>query len=188
MNAQSHAIATAGAHALAHAGSAGSVYAKRREGTAQDRTTPNGVFSRWSPPIHSTSSVTRKAAERFWSKVDFQPGDLCWTWMGIINHRGYGQFMSNGVNTTAHRVAYDIANGPVPDGLQCGHLCHNPPCVRPDHLEAMTAKENIRQRDERMGRIPGSALSSSERNRRYRAKKKAQLELERAEAEMRADR
>ena len=188
MNAQSHAIAPIGAHALAHAGFAGSVDAKRREGTAQDRTTPNGVFSGWSPPIHSTSSVTPKAAERFWSKVDFQPGDLCWTWMGIINHRGYGQFMLNGVNTTAHRAAYNIANGPVPDGLQCGHLCHNPPCVRPDHLEAMTAKENIRQRDERMGRVPGSALTSTERNRRYWAKKKALKEQERIAAEMRADR
>lgn len=130
------------------------------------------VVSSGQVDIHSSSSVTRKAAERFWAKVNFQPGDSCWEWMGEINHRGYGRFVLNGVNTTAHRVAYDIANGPVPEGLQCGHLCHNKPCVRPDHLEAMTAKENIRQRDERMGRKPGSALTRTERNRRYWARKK----------------
>jgi hypothetical protein len=45
----------------------------------------------------------------------------------------------------AHRVAYEQHNGPIPDGMEVGHLCGNPACVRPDHLEAVSHAENVRR-------------------------------------------
>jgi hypothetical protein len=81
-------------------------------------------------------------AERFWSKVD-KTAD-CWLWQGSKSN-GYGYFYLNGKNTGAHRVAYEMLCGPIPDGLVLDHLCQAPACVNPDHLEPVTHQENIRR-------------------------------------------
>jgi len=78
--------------------------------------------------------------ERFWSKVD-RSGD-CWTWTAGRLPKGYGRFHHNGKLRLAHRVAYEMVVGPIPDGLQLDHLCRNPACVNPVHLEPVTAREN----------------------------------------------
>lgn len=83
-------------------------------------------------------------ADRFWRLVD-KSGD-CWLWMGA-KWKGYGQFgvqQSPGVwpLRKAHRVAYELIVGPIPDGMQLDHLCRNPSCVNPDHLEPVTNREN----------------------------------------------
>lgn len=82
--------------------------------------------------------------ERFLSHVDQTDG--CWNWTGYRDKRGYGK-ASNGNRTKdwAHRVAYRLFVGPIPDGLTLDHLCCNVSCVRPDHLEAVTRRENIRR-------------------------------------------
>lgn len=84
--------------------------------------------------------------ERFWSKVD-KSGE-CWVWTAARTTRGYGQFHSRlgfkqYKSTLAHRVAWEMANGPVPTGMQLDHLCRNRPCVRASHLEAVTLQENL---------------------------------------------
>lgn len=80
-------------------------------------------------------------ASRFWSKV--QKSDGCWFWKGYLDVHGYGHFsVSHRMTVGAHRFSYQLANGVIPDGLVIDHLCRKPPCVRPDHLEAVTQKVN----------------------------------------------
>lgn len=68
--------------------------------------------------------------------------DECWPWPGAVDRQGYGKATLNMKQTTAHRVVYQRLVGPIPAGLQLDHLCRNPPCVNPAHLEPVTAWEN----------------------------------------------
>ena len=85
--------------------------------------------------------VEPSAADRFWEKVD-KSGD-CWEWTAARLPRGYGVFSWEQRQGYAHRFSYEQSVGPIPDGLEIDHLCRNPPCVRPDHLEAVTRRENM---------------------------------------------
>ncbi len=91
--------------------------------------------------------------ERFWSKVikdgpipEHRP-DLgpCWTWTGYISpETGYAYFsLDHAHPVLAHRQAYTLTNGPIPDGLILDHLCRNRPCPNPGHSEPVTYQENL---------------------------------------------
>jgi HNH endonuclease len=80
--------------------------------------------------------------DRFMAKVRKEPGG-CWIWTACVNDKGYGHFRYGGRIASAHRVAYEMFVGPIPDGLVIDHLCRNPPCVNPDHLEAVTFRTNV---------------------------------------------
>lgn len=85
--------------------------------------------------------------DRFWAKVAKGEPNDCWLWIGWRNADGYGLIDDRprtGVRR-AHRVAYEFSIGPIPDGLQLDHLCRNPPCVNPRHLEPVTNQENTRR-------------------------------------------
>ncbi len=92
----------------------------------------------------------------FWQHVTKSDG--CWMWTGELTNHGYGQMPRSfrrrglfGGEIKAHRVAWLLANGPIPDGLLALHRCDTPACVRHDHLFLGTHKDNAVDRD-RKGR------------------------------------
>lgn len=78
--------------------------------------------------------------DRFWSKVD-KAGN-CWLWTAATRPNGYGCIRVQGRLESAHRIAYELANGKIPDNLVVMHRCDTRLCVRPDHLSLGTSRDN----------------------------------------------
>lgn len=68
----------------------------------------------------------------------------CWVWCKSASS-GYGQVRVNGKLYKAHRFYYEMEVGPIPEGKHIDHLCRNPLCVNPEHMEVVTLKENTRR-------------------------------------------
>lgn len=67
----------------------------------------------------------------------------CWIWQKSKQPTGYGQLRVGKKTLYAHRVAYEVFKGPIPEGLQIDHLCRNRECVNPEHLDAVSQRTNI---------------------------------------------
>lgn len=83
-------------------------------------------------------------SKRFWASIIRKTGG-CWEWQGPTcgTNNNYGRFHSHGKKIMAHRFAYMELVGDIPNGYEIDHLCRNPSCVNPNHLEVVTRRENI---------------------------------------------
>jgi HNH endonuclease len=87
---------------------------------------------------HKTTAI----GQRFWDFVKRGALDECWEWQAAIMPRGYGQLEFEDKHTYAHRVAWILTYGEIPEGLKVLHRCDNPPCCNPCHLFLGTSKDN----------------------------------------------
>lgn len=112
----------------------------------------------WRFRTHGTTDLLRPTVEqRFWSRLDRRGPDECWPWTGYVNHLGYGTLDINRRPSLAHRLAYKMLVGPIPEGLVLDHVCHNDSdctagntcehrrCCNPAHLEPVPQAENVRR-------------------------------------------
>jgi hypothetical protein len=114
-------------------------------------------------PIKAIRMPGTPLEDRFWPHVDKRGSEECWPWTGRRTRKGYptiGKLLPDGrwVSVFVYAVAYEMEHGPVPDGLQIDHTCHNRDpdcpggnscehrvCVNPAHLEAVTGKTNTQR-------------------------------------------
>jgi hypothetical protein len=82
-----------------------------------------------------------------WSVSIPEPNSGCWIWDLYVTKDGYPKVHHlRGKNQVAHRMSYEIANGPIPPNYEVDHLCRVTCCINPDHLEAVTPEENMRRK------------------------------------------
>jgi hypothetical protein len=108
-----------------------------------------GGMARPRTPVPATLS-------ELYQRAVYAPRSGCLLWDGRMNQDGYGQIgisrnhaaeLGIGQTILVHRLAWELANGPIQPGLQIDHICRNRPCINVEHLEAVTSSENVRRSD-----------------------------------------
>jgi hypothetical protein len=89
-----------------------------------------GIFVAWNPDSRTSPG---------W----IEDGTGCWVWCGSTGEGGYGRASIGGKVACVVRVLYERHRGPIPAGLVLDHLCRNPGCVNPWHVEPVTQRENV---------------------------------------------
>lgn len=98
------------------------------------------------PPAHHP--VPQRVLGRLFDRVAVGAEEECWPWLLSVGSHGYGQVgwweSGKSVMTTAHRVAWMAARGPIPEGMTVDHICRDRRCCNPSHLRLLTNPENAR--------------------------------------------
>jgi hypothetical protein len=100
------------------------------------------------PPVQTGKETPLDV--RLWRRVEKKGPDECWLWTGITDACGYGMLRRGGSTPgwhKAHRLAYTLSVGPIPEGLHVLHRCDCPACCNPQHLWVGTHADNMRDRD-----------------------------------------
>lgn len=118
-----------------------SVYDRNRRARAKGREWRPPEVPRW---IAKRGAVAPPEYWRamFQSKVSPEPTSGCWLWTGSLTSEGYGDFGYKANRRLAHIYSYELAKGPVPDGLELDHKCRVRSCCNPNHLEPVTHQIN----------------------------------------------
>lgn len=95
------------------------------------------------------------------AELSVAEGSGCIRFTGSIEKSGYGRIMISRVKYGAHRLAYELANGPIPDGYVVRHKCDNPSCINPSHLEVGTQADNIKDKVNRGRQASGCSIGVS---------------------------
>jgi len=92
-------------------------------------------------PAHQRMELENRIMSRVSVSIPQEGG--CHEWQGALTYNGYGRIGVNGKVQRVHRVAYELAHGPIPQGIVVCHRCDNPRCCNPDHLFLGTTQENV---------------------------------------------
>src|ERR1044072_2899631 len=96
------------------------------------------------PGLHTGHSTMTTLIDRFWSKVDKKGEDECWEWKGYRKPNGYGQFKKDRKKVYAHRFVKSLQVRQLTSEDVCCHICDNPICVNPHHIEVQSQAWNVR--------------------------------------------
>jgi HNH endonuclease len=96
--------------------------------------------------VRTRTAHSARTLARFLAKVDPAPTLFgCLLWNGARHRNGYGSIRVGDRTDYAHRVAHELAIGAIPDRFEVDHLCGVRACVRPEHLQAVSKRENLRR-------------------------------------------
>jgi hypothetical protein len=104
----------------------------------------------------------KSTPEAFWKRVYRSGGpDACWPWLSSITVYGYGQYGWEGKNQRSRRIAWQLTNGPIPEGLCLCHHCDNRPCCNPAHLFLGTLADNVHDMHSKGRGLRGEGVGNS---------------------------
>ncbi len=93
--------------------------------------------------IGNLKATSKTPEDKFEERYIPEPNSGCWLWLGTLDGKGYGVLSVNRRNVYAHRFSYVKKYGPIPKGKELDHKCRNTYCCNPDHVEAVTHRENM---------------------------------------------